>query len=114
MSKFFDSEIVRNELDEIYQLQKRLQQVFITLPRLSLDEQQEFVRLMLLLVDKQEIMYFRMKLSDDPDSIEMIERIKESALLMGLSPRTSLDQLFSDMRKTLENLGKKLDREGGM
>jgi|694.fasta_scaffold52663_11 hypothetical protein len=114
MSKFFESEIVRKEFEEIYQLQKRLQQVFISLPSLTIEEKQEFIKLMLLLVDKQEIMYFRMKLSNDPESIEMIEKIKESAFLMGLSPTMSLDELFPKMRKTLEKLEKTLDRESGM
>jgi predicted site-specific integrase-resolvase len=114
MSEFFESDIVRKELDDIYQLQKRLQKVFLTIPSLSSEEKREFLKLTLILIDKQEIMYFRMKLSEDPKSKEMLDEMKKSAIILGISEDVSLDELFGEMRKTMKSLSDKLDKEDDM
>lgn len=109
MTKFFDSDIVRKEFKEMFDLQERLQKVFFKLPMLSHEEKVEFISLVKILVEKQEIMYFRMKLSDDPDSQEMIEQIRRSAISLGISPDRTVDQMFKDMKQSIDTLMKTLD-----
>lgn len=111
MSSFFDSEIVLASLTGIHTIQKILQKKFFMIPSLSHEERVEFILLLETLVEKQEIMYFRMKLSDDEESKKMISEIKKSAIILGVSPETSLEELFDQMKKTVLNLRKSLDME---
>ncbi len=109
MSKFFSSEIVRKELEEIHSLQSRLQKIFLTSATFSQDEKIEFISLLRILVEKQEIMYFRMKLSDDEESQNLIEQIRQSAIALGISPKMTLDTMFKQMKESIDLMEKRLD-----
>lgn len=112
MGNFFKSEIVRKELEEINQLQKRLQKVFLSMGSLTHEERVEFISLVKILIEKQEIMYFRMKLSDDEESQEMIDHIKQSAIALGISPTKTLEQMFKEMKESINRMLKGLDVSG--
>ena len=59
MSKFFESEIVREELEEIGKLQQEIYGNVISFPTMSRQEQLEHVDKLTELLDKQKIMYAR-------------------------------------------------------
>lgn len=109
MSRFFESEIVRKEMKDLYELQERLQRIFISLPMLSAEEKVEFLSLVKLLIEKQEIMYYRMKLSDDSESQEMIEHIRQSAISLGISPTKTLDVMFKEMKVSVDTILEKIN-----
>lgn len=109
MSKFFSSEVVRKELEEIHFLQNRLQQVFLSASLFSKEEKVEFISLLKILVEKQEIMYFRMKLSDDEETQDLIEQIRQSAIALGISPKMTLDTMFKQMKESINLMEKRLD-----
>jgi hypothetical protein len=62
------------------------------------------------LLEKQQIMYTRLSLSDDPEAVEMKENLRKSVALMGFPPDTDMTLLFSSMTKTIESLKKFIDK----
>lgn len=104
MGKFYDSEIVRKQMDEINEIQKSLWTDIATLFSMTKQEKEEHIDKLEELLQKQMNMYTRLQLAKgDPDADEMMERIKESAILMGFQDG-NLDALFKTMSKTIESL----------
>lgn len=104
MSNFFDSPLVREELEQINELQQEVYGSLIAFPNLSSEEQQEHIDKLSLLLEKQKIMYGRLSLSDDPQAIEMKETMRKSVTLMGFPSGTSVERLFEGMEKTIDQL----------
>ena len=110
MSNFFDSPFVREELEEINELQQEVYGTLLSFSTLPPEEQQEHIDKLSTLLAKQKIMYGRLSLSDDPQAIEMKESMRKSVSLMGFPAGTSIEMLFEGMEKTiqqLKNLNKK-------
>ena len=104
MSNFFDSPIIREELEQINELQQEVYGSLISFPNLSPEEQQEHIDKLSLLLEKQKIMYGRLSLSDDPQAIEMKETMRKSVTLMGFPSGTSVERLFEGMENTIDQL----------
>jgi len=110
MSKFFDSEFIQEELEEINELQRFIYGSILTFGSMSREEKLEHIDKLTQLLEKQRIMYTRLSLSDDPKAIEMKENLKKSVAIMGFPPDTDMNLLFSSMNKTIESLKQFIDR----
>jgi predicted RNA binding protein with dsRBD fold (UPF0201 family) len=110
MSKFFDSELIQEELEEINELQRFIYGSILTFGSMSREEKLEHIDKLTQLLEKQRIMYTRLSLSDDPKAIEMKENLKKSVAIMGFPPDTDMNLLFSSMNKTIESLKQFIDR----
>jgi hypothetical protein len=64
------------------------------------------------LLNKQQILYTRLSLSDDPEAKEMKQRISESASLMGLPSNVDMNVIFGNMTKMLEAMKEQIDKTG--
>lgn len=109
MSKFFDSEIIQDELKEINKLQEELYGSILTFAMMDREEKLEHIEKLTILLGKQRIMYTRLSLSDDPAALEMKENLRKSVAIMGFPPETDIQVLFTSMNKTIESLKKYLD-----
>ena len=56
------------------------------------------------LLEKQQVLYTRMKLSDDPRAKEIAQNVRDSAIVMGFPKDVDCNILFQNMRKTLEKV----------
>jgi len=110
MSKFFDSEMIQSELEEINDLQKFIYGSLLSFSSMSREDKLEHIEKMILLLEKQRIMYTRLSLSHDPQAIEMKENLKKSVDIMGFPPDTDINLLFNSMNKTIESLKQFIDR----
>ena len=106
MSKFFDSDIIQEELKEINKLQEQIYGSILTFGMMSNEDKLEHIEKLSNLLDKQRIMYTRLSLSDDPAAVEMKENLRKSVALMGFPPDTDMQVLFTSMTKTIESLKK--------
>jgi hypothetical protein len=106
MSGFFQSEIVRESIKEMEELQQEIIQDTFRAPIMSREEKKEHVKLMRTFLEKQKNLYFRLSLSDDPEALEMKERIQDAAKLLGMDPNLSMVDFFVNMEATLDNLDK--------
>ena len=108
MSGFFQSEIVREAIKEMEELQQQIIQDTFRAPIMSREEKKEHVELMRTFLEKQKNLYFRLSLSDDPEALEMKQRIQDAAEFLGFKGN-NVNELFSEMESTLERLDKIAD-----
>jgi len=106
---FFKSDIVRSEMAEISRLQEEVYSGILQFPFMSNDKKFEHVNLLEDLLNKQKILYTRLSLSDDPEAVEMKERIHKSAVMMGLPSHLDMNVIFNDMTKILDLMKKSID-----
>ncbi len=109
MSNFFESEIIQKELEEINYLQEKLYGSLLSFSAMTRDDQMERIQILTDLVEKQQVMYTRLSLSDDPKAIEMKENLRKSVSMMGFPPETDVNTLFDSMNATVESLNQYLD-----
>jgi hypothetical protein len=62
------------------------------------------------LLKKQQVLYTRLSLSDDPEAKNMKKKIMDSALVMGLNPDTDMNVIFNNMSKILEAMRTNIDK----
>tara|TARA_B100000902_G_scaffold194700_1_gene186019 strand:- start:285 stop:620 length:336 start_codon:yes stop_codon:yes gene_type:complete len=109
MSEFFESEIVRQELEEINELQKSIYGSLFSFATMDREDKLEHVEMLIELLKKQRIMYTRLSLSDDPEAIKMKEDLKRSIEVMGFPEGTDIQVIFETMDKTIETLKQQVD-----
>ena len=109
MSEFFESEIVREELDEINKMQEEVYGNMMSFGSLDLEEQKEHIELLIELLEKQKVMYTRLSLSDDPQAKKMKEQLQQSVQMLGFPEGTDMSILFDGMYQTIQNLKRQVD-----
>jgi len=105
VSGFFQSEIVRESIKEMEQLQQQIIEETFKAPMMSKEEKRNHVELMRTFLEKQKNLYFRVSLSDDPEALEMKQRIQDAAEFLGFQG-DNINELFSEMENTLDRLDK--------
>ncbi len=112
---FFESEIVRDSLADIKELQDLITDGMLeTAFAAGLgynDEEEERQQLDLIeeLLEKQQLMYVRCKLSKDEDAMLIAENMRESLRMMGMTRNTTVEQMFENMKATIRKLKETLD-----
>ena len=109
---FFDSEFVRSEMVEISELQEDIYGNVFKFPSMSKDDKIKHVEMLEKLLSKQQTLYTRLSLSDDPEAIEMKRRITDSAIAMGMPKDVDMGVIFSNMSSLLESMRKQIDTTG--
>ena len=109
MSEFFDSDIVREGLEGIHDLQSRIYGNSFKFGTMSREDKLEHIEKLTELLEKQRLMYTRISLSKDPEAIELKEHLEQSVQLLGFPEGTDMSLLFSGMSSTIDNLKTQLD-----
>ena len=104
MSEFFESEIVRDELNDINELQQKIYGDLSKFNSLHTEDRKEHIELLTELLEKQRLMYTRLSLSDDPMAKKMKEELQKSVQLLGFPAGTDIQVLFSGMSQTIQSL----------
>ena len=101
MSEFFDSKIVQQSLKEITDIQEEIFNSLFTYRTFTEEDKQEHIDKLRSLIEKQRIMYTRLTLTDDPEAIELKQKIEQSALMLGFPEGTNMSEVFDTMDETL-------------
>ena len=109
MSKFFESELIQEELKNINKLQEEIYENVLSFGIMDRETKLEHIDKLQILLEKQKVMYTRLSLSDDPQAVEMKENLRKSIQMMGFSPDTDVNVLFDSMMKTIEALKQNID-----
>jgi hypothetical protein len=109
---FFDSELVRAELSEISMLQEDIYMNVFNFSEMNKEERLFHISLLEKLTNKQQILYTRLRLSDDPEAIEMKERIHRSIEMMGFPTDADVNSIFNNMNKLIECMKDGIDKMG--
>ena len=95
---------------EISELQEEVYSNVFKFPSMRKEEQYRHIDLLERLIEKQQIMYTRLSLSDDPEAKKMKEQIIESAKMMGFPSSSDMNQAFSQMATMVDVLKKQIDK----
>jgi hypothetical protein len=105
-SKFFDSEIVRKEAKHIEMLETKALMLASEYPFKGLNaskKEKHFVSTVKELLEKQQIFYARIRLSQDPEANEMLNKLdyELSDICIRVGSQDS-DSLLKDLLKEIE------------
>ena len=106
---FFDSSIVQEEMKEITRLQEAVYSKVFAFAHMGKQEKLEHVEMLETLLRKQQVLYARLSLSDDPQAKAMKKGIMNSAKNMGFPPSVDLNYMFSNISDIVENMRKSID-----
>ena len=109
MSEFFDSEMVRETMNELEEMQYKLLMQIFDIPYASNEEKKEYLHLMRAFLEKQKVLLFRMSLSDDPEAQATKNKVLESAKLFGLKEDQGMDEFFKLLENPIKELEKSLE-----
>ena len=109
MSEFFNSDIVKEGLDEIHQLQSEIYGNAFKFGTMNREDKLEHIEKLTHLLEKQQLMYTRISLSKDPEAVALKEHLEQSVQLLGFPEGTDMSLLFSGMSHTIDNLKTQLD-----
>jgi hypothetical protein len=96
-------------MTEISILQDDIYRNVFTFPTMNDEEKKFHISLLEKLLNKQQVLYTRLSLSDDPEAVEMKERIIESAQMMGMPPNVDMNIIFNNMTRLIEMMKEQLD-----
>ena len=111
---FFDSEMVRAEMAEIQELQEEVYSHVFDFPQMSTEDQKYHVEVLEKLLSKQQILYTRLSLSDDPDAKRMKEEICKGAVAMGLPSDVDMQVIFNNMTQAINMMRQQIDRRSSI
>ena len=110
MSKFFESEVVRDTVMELENMQRQLAADMISIGNYSEQEKRDHLKLLKAFLEKQKLFFFRVSLSDDPDALMIKQRVLDAAKMFGYTEVDGMDKFFQKLDKTIEHLEQSLDR----
>jgi len=110
---FFDSDLVKKEMETILEMQSEIYKNIQYFPKMSRSEKSKHVEFLAELLEKQRILYARLSLSDDPEAIEMKNKIEEAVNILGFE-KADMNLIFKSMKRSIEHMQKSisLDTKG--
>jgi len=106
---FFQSQFVQQEMKEIADLQENIYSKVFSFSNMGKADKLEHVEMLEELLKKQQVLYTRMSLSEDPEAKQMKESIISSARQLGFPPDVDLGYVFSNMANIIENMKKSIN-----
>ena len=107
MAQFFESDRIKKEMRDIYEMQKELYDVILKFPYMSQDAKWEHIETLKELLEKQQIMWTRLSLSDDPEALEMKQKLVDQIEILGFGS-TDMVTIFTNMKDTLDKMQSQL------
>lgn len=107
---FFNSDIVKKEIEEVSLLQEKIYNNVFKFPSMSDSEKLDHIDTLQELLEKQRVLYTRLSLSDDQEAIVMKKRIEDSAVMMGMPEGIDMNIIFNNMSRVIQNMKENLDR----
>ena len=102
MSKFFQSELVRGDIQEMAALQEFCFRSVTNLALLNKEKKLEYFEAMKLLLEKQKIFHARLSLSDDPEAKSVLENMKQAVVMLGGNSELTVNEMFDDLLKKID------------
>ena len=103
---FFNSELVKKEMEEITELQEKIYDSVFKFPTMNNKEKLEHIEILEKLLNKQQILYTRLSLSDDPQAKIMRDNIIKEAKMIGFPDGVDIGFVFSNMCTMIEAMKK--------
>ena len=102
--KFFQSEVVQKELEQMQDLYMDINKMGLIL---TSPQKREQLDKMMRLIELQQTMYMRVTLSDDPEAKKLVDQVKNAAAMLGM-PKEEIGPQFYDKLK--DNVNKMIEQ----
>ena len=110
MSKFFQSELVRGEIQEMATLQEFCFRSVTNLALLNKERKLEYFEALRRLLEKQKIFHARLSLSDDPEAKQVAENMKQAVVMLGGNSDLDIRDMFDDLLRKIDTFEKHVDK----
>jgi len=110
MSKFFQSELVRGDIQEMAVLQEFCFRSVTNLALLTKEKKMEYFEAMRKLLDKQKIFHARLQLSDDPEAKQVAANMKNAVVMLGGDPNLNIQEMFDDLLQKIDKFEEMVDK----
>ena len=106
---FFKSELVRGDIQEMMELQQFCFRSAMNFVLLDDERKMDYFEKLELLIEKQKTFYFRIKLSDDPECVSVLETMKQGVIMLGGTPNTPIEQMFDELKEKVQLMKRQLE-----
>ena len=111
MSKFFQSELVRGDIQEMATLQEFCFRSVVNLALLNKEKKLEYFDALELLLEKQKIFHARMQLSDDPEAKSVMDNMAQAVVMLGGDKELSINEMFDELLTKIQSFREQLENE---
>ena len=111
MSKFFQSELVRGDIQEMATLQEFCFRSVTNLALLDKERKMEYFEALRKLLEKQKIFHARLQLSDDPEAKQVAENMKQAVIMLGGDRNLDVRAMFDDLLQKIDNFEQMVDKQ---
>ncbi len=111
MSKFFQSEMVRGDIQEMAALQEFCFRSVTNLALLDKERKLQYFEALRKLLEKQKIFHARLMLSDDPEAKQVAANMKQAVVMLGGNPNLDVRAMFDDLLKKIDEFEKVVDKQ---
>ena len=108
--KFFQSEVVQQELHQMQELYMDINRMGLML---SLDQKKEQLDKMMRLIELQQTMYMRVTLSEDPEAKKLVDQVKNAAAMLGMPKEEIGPQFYDKLKENVRKMIKELPERFG-
>ena len=110
MSKFFQSELVRGDIQEMAALQEFCFRSVTNLALLNKERKLEYFEALRKLLDKQKVFHARLMLSDDPEAKQVADNMKQAVIMLGGNSDLDVREMFDDLLTKIGEFEKHVDK----
>ena len=111
MSNFFQSELVRGDIQEMAALQEFCFRSVTNLALLDKERKLQYFEALRKLLEKQKIFHARLMLSDDPEAKQVAANMKNAVVMLGGDPNLDVRAMFDDLLKKIDEFEKVVDKQ---
>ena len=110
MSKFFQSELVRGDIQEMAALQEFCFRSVTNLALLDKERKLQYFEALRKLLDKQKVFHARLMLSDDPEAKQVADNMKNAVVMLGGNSDLDVREMFDDLLTKIDEFEKHVDK----
>ena len=110
MSKFFQSELVRGDIQEMAALQEFCFRSVTNLALLNKERKMEYFEALRKLLEKQKIFHARLMLSEDPEAKQVAENMKQAVIMLGGDSNLDIRSMFDDLLQKIDQFEAHVDK----
>ena len=110
MSTFFQSELVRGDIQEMAALQEFCFRSVTNLALLNKEKKMEYFEAMRKLLEEQKVFHARLSLSDDPEAKQVAENMKQAVVMLGGDANLNIREMFDDLLRKIDTFEEMVDK----
>jgi predicted RNA binding protein with dsRBD fold (UPF0201 family) len=111
MSKFFQSEMVRGDIQEMASLQEFCFRSATNLALLDKERKLQYFEALRKLLEKQKIFHARLMLSDDPEAKSVAVNMKQAVIMLGGDSNLNVQDMFDDLLQKIDAFEEMVDKQ---